>query len=418
MAFIAAWLGWAFDGLDGFLYTLVAVPFVLQLMTKNGVKPDMGQVTEHAAMIQAVFLVGWAIGGAFFGWVGDRLGRSKTLALTIVTYAVFTGLHAFATEWWHLLILRFIAALGIGGEWAAGSALVSETMPKRYRFLSGAILQSGYMAGQILAGLTTLNMSGFDPRWVFVVGVLPAFFTLWLRRNVGESPEWHEKRQVASAKVSELFKGRVLKTTILTVCITSICLITIWGLFYYSTQVIRAAGLSMKLAPPQITVIASWALIIGAVWNIVGNFFCVWLFRQIGIRRGFAILMVLSLVCFFKYAEAGKAATDMESLYVAIRWYYASLFFCGGLFAIFPVYLPPLFPTMLRTTGSGLCYNFGRIASAVGTVYGGVIAANYGGPAAVIHNLAFLYIPGILIAFLLPEMNRAGITTEEELSPP
>src|SRR5579862_226534 len=115
-AFIAAWLGWAFDGLDGYLYSLVALQFVTELVgSKDAAK-------QPAAWIQAAFLLGWALGGAIFGRIGDRIGRSRTLNLTILTYAVFTGLSAFANSWEMLLIFRFISALGIGGEWAAGSA--------------------------------------------------------------------------------------------------------------------------------------------------------------------------------------------------------------------------------------------------------------------------------------------------------
>src|SRR5438874_8963818 len=117
---IAAWLGWLFDGLDMHLYTMVAAPFVALLLV-NG---SDDAVKLKSSWIQAAFLVGWALGGGFFGRIGDRMGRSRALALTVLTYAMFTGLSACATQWWHLLIYRFLAALGIGGEWAVGSSLL------------------------------------------------------------------------------------------------------------------------------------------------------------------------------------------------------------------------------------------------------------------------------------------------------
>jgi MFS family permease len=126
----AAWLGWLFDGLDMYLYLLVATPFVAELL---GVDQKDPQVGPYSSYIQAAFLVGWAVGGAFFGRVADRLGRSRALVLTILTYASFTGLSYFAQAWWHLLVFRFVAALGIGGEWAVGAALLSETWPRRWR---------------------------------------------------------------------------------------------------------------------------------------------------------------------------------------------------------------------------------------------------------------------------------------------
>src|SRR4029077_1717062 len=125
-----AWLGWLFDGLDMHLYVLVALPFVAELMQLNKTDPA---VSHRSGLIQAAFLVGWALGGAFFGRVGDRIGRSRALSLTILTYALFTGLAFFAQTWWQLLILRFLAALGIGGEWAVGASLLSETWPRRWR---------------------------------------------------------------------------------------------------------------------------------------------------------------------------------------------------------------------------------------------------------------------------------------------
>src|SRR5689334_23187049 len=124
---IAAWLGWTFDGLDMHLYTLVYAQFVAQLLGVQSTRdPSVG---THASYIQGAFLLGWAIGGGFFGRVGDLLGRSRALSLTVLTYALFTGLSAFAQSWEHLFVFRFLSALGIGGEWAIGASLLSETWP-------------------------------------------------------------------------------------------------------------------------------------------------------------------------------------------------------------------------------------------------------------------------------------------------
>src|SRR5438552_3607299 len=187
---IAAWLGWLFDGLELHLYTLVAGPFVMQLLhTTDSANPA---IKEKSAYIQAAFLVGWALGGAFFGRLGDLLGRSKSLALTILTYAVFTGVSFFAQTWWQLLIFRFIAALGIGGEWAVGSSLLSETWPRKWRPWIAAGLQTGVNLGVLGACLTSYLMADvIDKRWVFVVGVLPAIIVFWIRKNVPEPEEWH-----------------------------------------------------------------------------------------------------------------------------------------------------------------------------------------------------------------------------------
>ena len=145
---VAAWLGWTFDGLELHLFTLVASPFVAELLN---VSEKDNSVSYYSSLIQAAFLVGWALGGGVFGWIGDRVGRSRTLVLTILTYALFTGALFFAARWWHLLIFRFVAALGIGGEWAIGATLLSETWPRQWRPWIAAVLQTGVNVGVIAA---------------------------------------------------------------------------------------------------------------------------------------------------------------------------------------------------------------------------------------------------------------------------
>src|SRR5438445_766761 len=138
---IAAWLGWTFDGLDMHLYTLVAPPFVALLI--GAASTSDPKVGHYASIIQGGFMLGWALGGGFFGRIGDRLGRSRALCLTVLTYAAFTGLSFFAHAWWHLLIFRFLAALGIGGEWAVGASLLSEAWPRKWLAVIAAVLSIG-----------------------------------------------------------------------------------------------------------------------------------------------------------------------------------------------------------------------------------------------------------------------------------
>src|SRR5437764_687924 len=182
----AAWLGWLFDGLDMHLYVLVAAPFVGELLGVTSEKDPL--VGYYSSWIQASFLIGWALGGGFFGRIADRLGRSRALTLTILAYALFTGLSFFAQTWWQLLIFRFLAALGIGGEWAVGAALLSETWPRRWRPWMAAVLQTGVNLGVMLASVATflLALTDLPSKTVFLVGVMPAFLVLWIRRSVPE----------------------------------------------------------------------------------------------------------------------------------------------------------------------------------------------------------------------------------------
>lgn len=405
-ALIAAWLGWAFDGLDGYLYVMVAGPFVTELIARgHGVdvaavraSPEMAaEVTSKAAIIQAFFLVGWALGGAVFGRIGDRLGRCRTLTLTIIMYAVFTGMAFFATAWWHLLIFRFLAALGIGGEWAAGSALVSETLHKKHRAWASATLQSGYMVGCIAAALTAGWMSEMPPKWVFVVGVVPAFMTIWIRWAVPEPEEWSKAaKHEALPPLMSLFSRELWKTTVLTVALTGVALTTVWAFLYFMPQAVRKISEVASWPAAKVQELTTNVAVVYFVVNIVGNFFATYLAEWRGYRTAFTVLFAASMACFL--------GLFWMPLTLGNVYWFASLaaFFSLGLFGLFPLYIPPLFPTMVRTLGAGFTYNAGRLVSAGGAYFGGLIAANAGGPHKAIFWTGLLYIPGLLIAMRCP----------------
>src|SRR3974377_1909649 len=192
---VAAWLGWTFDGLDMHLYTLVAAPFVAQLL--GGLSTTDPHVGRYGSVIQAGFLLGWAVGGGLFGRIGDRLGRARALSLTVLTYAAFTGLSFFAQSWWHLLIFRFLAALGIGGGWAVRASLLAETWPRRWRPWIAAVLQSGVNVGILVAVLANHILARAEPRYLFLVGILPALLVFGIRRAVPEPEEWLAAKEQA-----------------------------------------------------------------------------------------------------------------------------------------------------------------------------------------------------------------------------
>src|SRR5258708_1601355 len=167
------------------LYTLVYAQFVAQLLAVGSTRdPSVGR---YASIIQGGFLLGWALGGGFFGRIGDLLGRSRALSLTVLTYALFTGLSCFAQSWWHLLIFRFLSALGIGGEWAVGASLLSETWPKKWRAWIAAFLHSCVNVGVLLAVLCNWLMAPIgstQPRYLFLVGIVTALLVFWIRNAV------------------------------------------------------------------------------------------------------------------------------------------------------------------------------------------------------------------------------------------
>lgn len=383
----AAWLGWLFDGLDMHLYLLIAAPFVAQLMHVASDKDPL--VTRTSGWIQAAFLIGWALGGGFFGRVGDLLGRSRALSLTILTYAVFTGLSFFAQTWWELMIFRFVAALGIGGEWAVGASLLCETWPSRWRPWLAAVLQTAVNVGVLIACLTTYLLANSPPRYVFLIGILPAIVVFWIRRSVPETEEWvaaqsrwtrsssdvqrcvgvldYEAAPGSRPGVSQLFQGSIRRTTFLTIIVCASSLTAWWAFMFWTPQQITHVADVAGWSEPDRKRLASvcFFLLIGV--SVAGNFFGGWMAKLIGYRQAIAIMF---LGFFIAMCGMNIVPRNHISLLCWIPW----VGFFSGVFGLFTMYLPPLFPTLLRTTGAGFSYNIGRLAAAAGTVIFGMVA--------------------------------------------
>jgi MFS family permease len=392
----AAWLGWMFDGLDMHLYTLVATPFVAELMALDQKDSRVGHTS---ALIQAAFLVGWALGGGFFGRIGDRLGRSRALVLTILTYALFTGLSYVAHAWWHLFIFRFLAALGIGGEWAVGASLLSETWPRRWRPWIAATLQTGVNVGVLFATLAASLLAARPHREVFLVGVLPAFIVLWIRRAVPEPEEWHaakQRSQDADPGIVQLFRGDVRRTTVLTILVCAFSLTAHWAFMFWYLQHIRNLPDVSGWTEAERSQLVSQAMRLVMVCSVIGNFLAAWIARWLGYRR------TISLLC-LTYFVSMLATYSVPRDHSAMWWWLPAMGVSQGLFALFTMYMPPLFPTLLRTTGAGFCYNIGRIAAAAGTVFFGMFS-KLGDYRLALLYAGFLFLPASLIALALPEL--------------
>ncbi len=402
---IAAWLGWAFDGLELHLYTLVAVPFVALLLHVNTTDPS---VREKASWIQAAFLIGWALGGAVFGRIGDRLGRSRALAMTILTYALFTGLSFFAQSWWQLLLFRFLAALGIGGEWAIGASLLSETWPKKWRPWIAAVLQMGVNVGILVACVAVevitrmashMGEVHFE-RYVFLVGVVPALLVFWVRKNVPEPEEWQRAQLAVTAppRIRDLFSGTILRTTLLTIVVCALTLTGWWAFIFWHAQYLRSLPeiASLTSVEQQKLVTKVFFLVVGV--SVFGNFFCSWLAKRFGYKR---TICYMSLAFFVGFLCAFAIPRNYESL---LGWL-LFIGFCSGVFGLFTMYLPPLFPTLLRTTGAGFCYNIGRVAAGVGTIIFGAMSVQVDFRTTLL-GTGFLFLIAAGAALFLPDLSR------------
>ena len=398
---IAAWLGWLFDGLDMHLFTLVATPLVAELLLTSPNNPIVGQ---RGALIQASFLLGWALGGAFFGRLGDLIGRSRALSMTILTYALFSGLGFFATEWWHMLIFRFLAALGIGGEWAIGASLLSETWPKSWRPWIAATLQTAVNVGILLACLAGWILDDAPPKTIFLVGLLPALIVFWIRRAVPEPDEWNEARgksNTALPGIRDLFRGEIGSITWRVLLICGVSLTAHWTFMFWQQAQVRSLPEVINLSAVEKNRFATTALFLLMFGSIIGNYLAGWLSMLIGYRR--AISAMLST-----YAVAMLLTYYSVPTWAWLRFGLVAIGVCQGVFGLFTMCLPPLFPTLLRTTGAGFCYNFGRIVSAAGVVFFGLFSA-VGDPRIALFHAGFLFWPAALIALLLPEPHDTSL---------
>ena len=369
---IAAWLGWLFDGLEMHIYTLVATPLVVQLL--GVVSASDPAVKEKSAFIQAAFLVGWAFGGAFFGRLGDRIGRSRALVLTVLTYAVCTGLCAFAQTWWQLMIFRFIAALGIGGEWAVGASLLSETWPRAWRPWLAAVLQSAVNIGVLIAAAAVWILSRLPhppaERYVFLIGVLPALAVFWIRRQVPETAEWQRATDDERVRpgLRDLFRGPVARITRNVTAVCALGLSAWWLFLFWHAQHLRRLLADAGVAPAMITQQVSAAFFLMITVSIGGNYLAGWLAQVFGNRRAIALLFL----CFF---VSMASAFIVPRTFSELAWFWVPLTgLFSGVFGLFTMYLPPLFPTLLRTTGAGFCYNIGRLAAAFASIVFGWLA--------------------------------------------
>jgi MFS family permease len=442
---LAAWLGWLFDGLDMHIFTLVAVSFVAILVNADTLRGDFAaadkngdgfldatewagadplavadknhdgrisreeydvyaarvhtgdpEVKQKASWIQAAFLIGWALGGAFFGRLGDLIGRSHSLSLTVLTYAAFTGLSFFAHTWWQLMIFRFLAALGIGGEWAVGSTLLAETWPKRWRPWTAAVLQTGVNLGVLVAVVAGNLLAGQHPRWIFLIGVVPALLVFYIRRHVPEPETWAaEHSHSPKPGVLDLFRGPTLRITLVSVGICAFSLTAWWAFMFWQTQHVRSLKevVAMSASARDNLVNTTFGWVIGI--SVAGNFVAGLLARLLG-YKGAIVLM------FGGFVVTMTAAFGSEHSVAAMTGFWLpAVGFWSGVFGLFTMMLPPLFPVLLRTTGAGFCYNIGRIAAAVGTIFAAQITQGGNYRQTLLYD-GFLFVPAMLFTLLLP----------------
>lgn len=407
-----ACFGWFFDTMDQWLYVQAKQPAMIELLGFKGISPlsedQAGLVRWWVGMAQMWMIIGWATGGLFFGMIGDRLGRTKTMMVTIFLYAAFTGLSGLTRTPFQFVALRFLTGLGIGGEFAAGAALVAETFPAHARATALGMVQAVSALGNVLAGIIYFVI-GANPdlgwRWVMFVGFAPIFLIAIIFLFIHEPDAWKESR--AKAKSGNTQLGSILglfstpelrRNTIIGLLLGMVGVIGFWGIGTWSAELIRGVLNPDNL--PELMTATDRKMSLCIMAQNLGGFFGVMGFSYVAQRFGRRHAFLVSLIACVVVVPATFHFTN--SFLTAIVLFPIMGFCLLTIFGGYAIYFPELFPTRLRATGTGFCYNVSRYLAAAAPFFFGQLSATYGIQMAALFVSSF-FILGMMVLPFAPE---------------
>jgi MFS family permease len=365
LVLVIASLGWVFDVFEGQIFVAGQQRILGDLLPAGATD---GDVNYYGNLINGFFLAGGALGGVLFGVLSDRIGRVRTMVLTILVYSLFTGLSALAQTWWHVAICRFLVALGTGGEWAVASAFVAEVFPAKARAWSLAIFHASSVFGTYLAvaaGQLVVGNPALGWRWGFLLGALPAVLTLWIRLGLKESDAWQQSQATRAADdrlgVGALFRGWLTRRTLVGVALATVGLATFWGTHVYGKNMLpRAVEAAADTAVPAAD-LHRW-MMLGMFLVTTGGGLGLVAFGPLSDwlgRRGAFLLFHIGGLAAALVLFQGLTGVWAVALFLPVFG-----FLTLGMHAGYAVYFPELFPTRLRSTGAGFCFNVGRLTAA------------------------------------------------------
>lgn len=366
--FWASWLGWTLDGMDSFLYALVLVPALRDLLPRSGIGPDQSNIGFYGGILFAVFLAGW---GCAFLWgpVADRFGRVRTLILTIVCYSLFTFLGCVAANVWQLAIFRFFAGVGIGGEWTLGGVFIAEEWPEARRKQGAAYMHTGYYFGTFLAAIVNYTIGAhYGWRAVFAVGGTPALLVAFIRYGVREPKQWQRRVATLGRKWTArdaflaLFSTEYRRRTIVNTALLLISMVGLWaGSVYVPSSVTYLASREGYTAAAAAR-IASYATMLLSAGTIAG---CL-LLPALADRLGRRVSLVFYFTLMFVFIALGFGYFFYLNEH-ALAWFIACLFFLGvggANFAVYTLWLPEQYRTECRGSAFAFATSFGRFIAA------------------------------------------------------
>ena len=366
--FWAAWAGWALDGMDSFIYALVLVPALTELLPRSGIAVNPGNVGYYGGVLFALFLVGWGL-SMVWGPIADRFGRVRTLMLTIVCYSIFTFLGAVATSVWQLAIFRLLAGVGIGGEWSMGGTFVAEEWPEDRRKMGAGYLHTGYYFGFFLAAIANYFIGArYGWRMMFAVGGLPVLLVGFIQYGVHESARWKtriveaHRRPTLGAAFMKLFSPTYARRTLLNSAFLLVSIVGLWaGTVYEPTSVIQIA-IREGFSPPEAARLASYATMLLSTGTILGCLVLPILAERLGRRLTLGLyFMVMFLSIAIGFGWVFYFTTN------ALAWFLVCLFFLGiggANFAMYTLWLPEQYSTECRASAFAFATSVGRFAGA------------------------------------------------------
>jgi MFS family permease len=366
--FWASWTGWTLDGMDSFIYALVLVPALRDLLPRSGIAADQSNIGFYGGLLFAFFLVGW--GFAFlWGPIADRFGRVRTLVLTILCYSLFTFLGCAAANVWQLAIFRFLAGVGIGGEWTLGGVFVAEEWPESRRKKGAAYMHTGYYFGTFLAAIVNYTIGAhYGWRAVFAVGGAPALLVAFIQYGVSEPKRWQERIEQLGRKWTArqaffaLFSPEYCRRTVLNATFLLISMVGLWAGSVYVPSSVTYLATREGFTPAEAARAASYATMLLSIGTILGCLALPLMAERVGRRGALAVYFALMFVCvslgfgyiFYLQAEA-------------LRWFIVCLFFLGvggANFAVYTLWLPEQYRTECRGSAFAFATSFGRFIAA------------------------------------------------------
>jgi MFS family permease len=392
--FWAAWGGWALDGMDSFIYSLVLVPALTELLPRSGIEPTAGNVGFYGSVLFALFLVGWGV-SMIWGPIAERCGRVRTLTLPSQCYSHFTLLCGVVTDIWQLAALRFLAGIGIGGEWAMGGTFIAEEWPEDRRKAGGGYMHTGYYFGFFLAGLANYSVGAkYGWRWMFVVGGTPALLITFIRYGVRESDTWRRRAESGQRPpmieaFKRIFSPVYARRTLLNSLYLLVSIVGLWAGSVYVPTSVREIALRQGIAAGDATRLASYGTMVLSVGTILGCLVLPPLAERFGRRLTLGIYFA---VMFFSIAVGFGYIFYLPN---ALAPFFAVLFFLGlggANFAMYTIWLPEQYSTECRGSAFAFATSVGRFAGAGITFLVGAGVAHFhtiGTPVA-LTSVAFL----------------------------